>query len=146
MVLRTPAGQLASAFGNPEKMVSLLAPGVRWTLPFSTPFPRPISGRDAVLETMTKIWTEIYRPDVEVEFLDEVGDDTASAVRFTYKAFALWLGRIYENEYTLFARSGPDGIVEVNEAFDTKRTLDFFRQEEKTEFKGFEQAGENYDT
>lgn len=134
--MTTPARLLASAFGDPEKMVSQLADDIRWYLPASTPFPKPIEGRQAVLETMTKIWTEVYRTDVDVEFLDEVGDGSASAVRFRYRAWAHWVSRWYENEYTLFVRSGPSGISEVNEAFDTKRTLDFFREEVKTEFKG----------
>lgn len=142
MTARTPAGRLVATFGDPPAMVAQLAPDVRWSLPVSTPFPRPIAGREAVLETMTKIWSDVYRPDVEVEILDEVGDERVSAVRFNYRAWANWVSRWYENEYTLFARSGPDGIVEVNEAFDTKRTLDFFRAEEKTDFKGFAHDGQ----
>jgi hypothetical protein len=138
--VNTPAGRLVSAFGNPERMVALLAPDVRWSLPVSTPFPRPIEGRDAVLVTMRKIWSEVYRPDVEIEILDELGDDTISAVRFNYRAFAHYVSRVYENEYTLFARSGPDGITDVNEAFDTKRTLDFFRPEGKNDFRGLREA------
>lgn len=134
---KTPAGRLVGAFGDADAMAALLAPDVRWYLPVSTPFPHPIEGREAVRETMTKIFGEVYGPGPRMEFLDELGDEASSAVRFTLSAEALWVNRTYVNEYTLFARCGPQGIFEVNEAFDTKRTLDFFREEEKVEFKGF---------
>lgn len=140
MTPKTPAGQLVLALGNAERIAALLAPDARWSLPLSTPFPHPIVGRDAIYETMKKIWSEHYKPDVEVEFHDEVGDERASAARYNYRAFALAVGKVYENEYMTFVRSGPEGISEVFEGFDTKRTLDFFHPDKKVEFAGFKEG------
>jgi len=133
--VKTPAGRLATAFGDVDRMAEFYAPGVRWVLPASLPFPRPVEGKEAVIALHRQIWSEVYRPDVEVKILDEVGDETASAVRFFYRAFALYVGRYYENEYTMFVRSGPEGVTEVFEAFDTTTTFDFYRGE-PTKWKG----------
>jgi hypothetical protein len=123
----TPAGRLVAAFGDVQAMAKLYAPTVEWSLSASTPFPRPIRGKDAVVAFNTQVWTDHYRPDCQVEILDEVGDARASAVRFTYRAFSNAAQRLYKNEYTVFVRSGPDGIEAVFEAFDTALTRDFFR-------------------
>jgi hypothetical protein len=126
----TPAGRLVTAFGDVPTMAALYAPDVRWTLSASTPFPRPIKGKAAVTAFNTEVWTAHYRPDCQIEILDEVGDERASAVRFLYRAFAKAAARMYENEYTVFVRSGPEGIEEVFEAFDTALTRDFFSRGE----------------
>ena len=123
----TPAGRLVAAFGDVEAMARLYAPDVQWSLSASTPCPRPMVGKAAVTAFNTEVWTAHYRPDCEVEILDEVGDDRASAVRFTYRAYSNAAQRLYVNEYTVFVRSGPDGIEEVFEAFDTALTRDFYR-------------------
>jgi ketosteroid isomerase-like protein len=126
---RTPAGRLVSAFGDVERMAALYAPDVEWSLSPSTPFPRPMKGREAVIAFNREVWTRHYRPDCTVEILDEVGDERGSAVRFIYRAHMLATGRPYENEYTLFARSGPEGITEVFEALDTARAGQIARGE-----------------
>jgi ketosteroid isomerase-like protein len=135
MTVKTPAGRLATSFGDVDRMAALYAPDVRWSLPASLPFARPTVGKEAIVTLHRQIWSEVYRPDVEVTILDEVGDDACSAVRFFYRAFANYVGRWYENEYTLFVRSGPEGVTEVFEAFDTTTTFDFYRGE-ATKWKG----------
>ena len=129
MTARTPAGRLVSAFGDVEAMSALYAPYVEWSLSPSTPYPRPMKGREAVIAFNREVWTKHYRPDCTVEILDEVGDETGSAVRFIYRAHMLATNRAYENEYTLFARSGPEGITEVFEALDTVRAGQIARGE-----------------
>lgn len=122
----TPAGKLVRAFGDPAAMAALYAEDVQWSLPASIrSFARPMRGRDAVTAFNREIWTRYYAPDCTVEILDEAGDERTSAVRFIYRAQSLIAGRAYENEYTVFVRSGPEGISEVNEALDTVAMLDF---------------------
>ena len=127
MTVRTPAGKLVSAFGDVERMTALYAPDVEWSLMGATPYPRPIKGREAVAAFNREVWTRHYRPDCSVEILDEVGDERASAVRFIYRAHMLAADRPYENEYTVFVRSGPAGIAEVFEGYDTARARDVAR-------------------
>lgn len=138
MPAKTPAGKLVLAFGNVERMSSAYAPDIRWSLPASTPFPRPMVGRDAVIAFNNKVWGEVHQRDCEVEILDEVGDATASAVRFLYRAHVIGKEGVYENEYTVFVRSGPEGLYEVFEAFDTVAALDFYRGT-PTKMRGFDE-------
>lgn len=121
---RTPAGKLVTAFGDVEHMRMLYAPNIQWSLSASLPYPRPMKGIDAVVAFNSSVWSDVYFSDCTVEILDEIGDDTSSAVRFIYRARYRASGAPYENEYTLFARSGPQGIDEVFEALDTVAILD----------------------
>ena len=122
---RTPAGKLVAAFGNPVEMSLLYSPDVQWSLSASlTQFPRPIDGKDAVVAFNESIWRDVYLPDCTTEILDEVGDDSSSAVRFIYRATFVRSGIAYENEYSLFARSGHDGIFAIFEGLDTAALLD----------------------
>jgi hypothetical protein len=125
MTVTTPAGRLVSAFGNADAMAKLYAPNVEWSLSASLPFPRPMAGFDRVTAFNREIWTTHYRPDCTVTILDETGDETRSAVRFIYRAHAHANNKTYENEYTLFVRSGPEGITEVFEALDTLFVMQF---------------------
>ena len=131
MTANTPAGRLVSAFGDVDRMSALYAPEIAWSLSASLPYPRPMTGRDAVIAFNRSVWEEVYFPDCTVEILDELGDETLSAVRFIYRARYRESGRAYENEYTLFARGGADGISEVFEALDTLAIFDQMRGEEK---------------
>jgi len=83
-----------------------------------------MSGFDAVVAFNTGVWSDTYYPDCKVEILDEIGNDSLSAVRFIYNARYRSNGGQYSNEYTLFARCGADGIREVFEALDTAAVLD----------------------
>lgn len=127
MAAMTPAGKLVRAFGDVAAMRALYAPDVEWSLSGSLPFPRPMVGRDAVTAFNTEVWTVHYRPDCTVEILDEVGDERSSAVRFIYRAHSKLRDAPYENEYTVFVRSGPGGITHVFEALDTAIILDFLQ-------------------
>jgi ketosteroid isomerase-like protein len=120
---RTPAGRLVSAFGRPAEMAALYAPDITWSLPRGLG-QQPMVGIDAVCAFNQMVWTQSYRPDCEVEILDEVGDERASAVRIMYRAHMLMSDQAYENEYQLFVRSDDDGIHEVSERMDTVALLD----------------------
>lgn len=124
MTTATPAGRLVRAFGDVEKMAVLYAPEIRWSLPASLPYPHPMTGRDAVLAFNRSVWEEVYFPDCTVEILDELGGEALSAVRFIYRARYRATGGAYENEYTLFARGGAEGITEVFEGLDSLAIFD----------------------
>lgn len=114
------------AFGDVDRMAGLYAPDICWSLSASlVMYPRPMQGRDAVIAFNRHVWSDVYQPDCHVEILDETGDAGLSAVRFLYSAILIADGRRYENEYTLFARSGPRGITHVFEGLDTAALLDF---------------------
>lgn len=121
---RTPAGRLAGLFGRVDAMRALYAPDVSWTISASLGIPT-LQGVDAVTAFNRQVWTEHHRPDCTVTVLDEAGNEQVSAVRFTYRAFSLFAGAWYENEYTLFVRADAQGIRQVVEAFDTAATIDF---------------------
>lgn len=120
----TPARMLAERFGDPDAMRALYAPGIVWLISASLGVPR-LEGRDAVSAFNRQVWTDHHRPDCSVTILDEAGNTVISAVRFTYRAWSLFTESWYENEYSLFVRTGPDGIDHVAEAFDTSATIDF---------------------
>lgn len=131
MSVTTPAGRLVSAFGDVDKMSALYAPDIEWSLSASLPYPRPMKGREAVIAFNRSVWEDVYFPDCTIEILDEIGGESLSAVRFIYRARYRASGLPYENEYTLFARGGPEGIREVFEALDTLAIFDQMKGEEK---------------
>lgn len=114
----TPAGDLVRAFGDAEAMSKLYADNVRWELPAGSQLPA-LTGKDAVVAFNREVWSTHYRPDCRVEIHDELQDGDRSAVRFTYHAYSNHAQRPYTNDYTVFVRSGEDGIEEIFEAFDT---------------------------
>jgi hypothetical protein len=107
----TPAGRLVTAFGHPDEMATMYADDVAWSLSRAL-MPDPIRGKDAVVAFNRAVWTETYRPDCEVEILDEVGDDQSSAVRIVYRAHMLAVDQPYENEYSLFERLDSLAFIE----------------------------------
>ncbi len=136
----TVAGDLVRAFGDVERMAKLYAPNICWSLSASLiSYPRPMQGREAVIAFNTHVWGEVYHPDCWVEILDETGDAATSAARFIYSATLIASGQTYQNEYTLFARSGPDGITHVFEGLDTAALLDFINARDLG--ASFEQMG-----
>lgn len=125
----TPAGRLVAAFGDPTRMAALYAPHIEWSLPRSmVSLPRPMVGRAAVEAFNRAVWEVHYFPDCSVEILDETGDAQRSAVRFMYRARHRATGVLYENLYTVFVRSGPDGITEVFEDLDTLAMVEVLRR------------------
>ena len=61
-----------------------------------------------------------------MELLDELGDASASAVRFIYRATYRNNGAPYENQYALFARSRDNRIHEVFESLDTLASINAY--------------------
>jgi hypothetical protein len=104
-------------------MAPLYAPDITWTLPRGLS-QEPMVGKDAVCAFNRMVWTQSYRPDCEVDILDEVGDEGSSAVRIRYRAHLLGPDQDYENEYTVFVRADDHGIHEVFEDMDTVTLLD----------------------
>jgi ketosteroid isomerase-like protein len=121
----TPAGRLVLAFGDVDAMAAMYAPNIEWSLSASLDLPRPMVGSEAVAAFNREVWSRHYRPECAVTILDEVGDEQRSAVRFIYRAHSNVTNTAYENEYTLFVRSGPEGITEVFEALDTLLVMRF---------------------
>jgi ketosteroid isomerase-like protein len=123
----TLAGQLVERFGRPEAMKQLYADDIRWSLSASLgKIAGPHEGLEAVLAFNHRIWEAVYFPEVEVEILDEVGDEASSAVRFIYRATYRNNGAPYANHYTLFVRTRDGCIHEVFEALDTLASINAY--------------------
>ena len=124
---KTLAGKLVERFGRPDAMKALYAGDISWSLSTSLgKIAGPHRGLEAVVAFNQRIWDAVYFPEVEVEILDEVGDDATSAVRFIYRATYRNNGAPYENHYTLFARARDGRIHEVFEALDTLASINAY--------------------
>lgn len=119
MGVKTLAGRLATNFGDAEAMAQLYAPNIQWRLCASLPFARPMKGKEVVAEFNRVIWRDHFYPEVQVELLDEIGDDALSAARIDYSAKFRATDHLYTNEYTLFVRSAGGMITHVFEGLDT---------------------------
>ncbi len=68
----------------------------------------------------------LYPPELEIEVLDELGDDDLGAVRFIYRATLRRAEAPRGLEYVIFAR-GRDGLLtEVFESLDTLGPANLF--------------------
>jgi len=121
------ARQLVEAFGDPATMRKLYADDICWYMSKSLgPIAGPYIGRDAVIAFNERVWGSFYLPEVEVEILDELGNDEAGAVRFIYRATMKRSGKPYELDYAVFAH-GRDGLLtEVYESMDTLGSANLF--------------------
>ena len=121
------APQLVERFGDPDTMKELYADDIRWSLSVSLgKIAGPYEGREAVEAFNRRIWDAVYHREVEVEILDDIGDERASAVRFIYRATYRNNGAPYENQYTLFVRSDQGRIQEVFEGLDTLASINAY--------------------
>jgi ketosteroid isomerase-like protein len=113
------ARDLVESFGSSEAVLVQLAPGVVWTLHLGTGSPAGTHvGREAVEALIQKVFGPVYRPEtVRVTVHDAFGEGERGVVRFLMQATTSW-GASYANEYALFVRTSPAGIVEVNEYLD----------------------------
>jgi len=124
---KTLAAKLVGRFGDPDAMKELYADDIRWSLSVSLgKIAGPYEGRDAVEAFNRRIWEAVYHREVEVEILDDLGDERASAVRFIYRATYRNNGAPYENQYTLFVRSDQGRIREVFEGLDTLASINAY--------------------
>ncbi|MEM7429330.1 MAG: nuclear transport factor 2 family protein [Pseudomonadota bacterium] len=117
----TPARKLVEAFGDCEAMKAMYAEHVTWRLNHSLApnIAGPHSGKDAVCAFNRAVFEKFYKPgSVDVEILDDIGDEASSVVRFNFRATSA-RGNPYAVEYVLFARTTAGRIHEVVELLDT---------------------------
>ena len=113
------ARKLVEAFGSSEAMLAQLAPDVVWTLHFGTRAPGGShTGLASVRTLMQQVFGPVYRPETgRVSVHDAFGEGDRGVVRLEMQATTSW-GAPYVNEYAIFVRTSPAGIVEVNEYVD----------------------------
>lgn len=127
MASKTPAGRLVEAFGDIDTMKQMYADDIVWTLSKSLgPIAGPYNGRDKVIAFNERVWGRFYYPEVKVTIIDEVGDDSVSAVRFIYSATMRRNDKPYELEYQLFAYSKEGKLTHVFESMDTLGSANLF--------------------
>ena len=121
------ARTLVEAFGDVETMQKLYDDDIVWYMSKSLgPIAGPYEGRDAVIAFNNRVWGKFYLPDVQVEILDDVGNEETSAVRFIYSATMARSEKVYKLEYTLFARAKNGKLTEVFEGMDTLGSANLF--------------------
>ena len=127
MATKTLARQLVEAFGDVATMQKLYADDIVWSLAKSLgPIAGPYIGRDAVIGFNERVWGSFYLPEVEVEILDDLGNDEVGSVRFIYKATMKRSGKPYELEYGVFAHGRNGLLTEVFESMDTLGSANLF--------------------
>jgi ketosteroid isomerase-like protein len=127
---QTPAGKLATAFGDLDAMSALYHDDVVWTLPASMtesggPFATmaPFAGKAAVCQFNEVINAAYDATTVRVVISDELEQGGLSVARFTYSAAMIPQGEVYEGEYLLLVRTQNGLIIEVREFVDTWRVM-----------------------
>ena len=79
----------------------------------------PHQGKAAVCAFNQAVFEKFYEPSsVQVEVLDELGDEASSVVRFIYRATSR-RQHPYAVEYVLFAKTVNGRVCEVIELLDT---------------------------
>lgn len=112
------AANLVNALGDLRALEVLYATDVVMSLPTSL-VAEPIKGRDSVMAMHTRIWSEVFYPEVEAEILDNLSVGTLSAARFRFHARFRTSGKPYKNEYSVFVHARGDKIAKVYEGADT---------------------------
>ena len=122
----TPARRLVEAFGDCEAMAKMYAENVTWRLNYSLApkIAGPHVGKDAVCGFNNAVFEKIYQSGtLRVEILDELGNESSSAVRFNIHARSR-RGHRYDVEYVLFAKSKAGLVFEVVELLDTHASIE----------------------
>lgn len=117
----TPARRLVEAFGDCAALQAMYTEDVTWRLNHSLApnISGPHVGKDAVCAFNRAVFEKFYEPGtVEVEILDEVGNEASSVVRFVFRARS-GRGHPYAVEYVLFAKTSGGMVCEVVELLDT---------------------------
>ena len=117
----TPARRIVEAFGDCAALEAMYTDDVTWRLNHSLApnIAGPHEGKAAVCGCNRAVFEKFYEPgSVEVEILDEIGDEASSVVRFNFRAMSA-RGNPYAVEYVLFAKSGGGKVREVVELLDT---------------------------
>lgn len=124
MSTRTPAElatQLVQAFGRPDDMVALLTDDVTWWISPSVPpevIPNPCAGKDIVRETITRLFTLVYRAETaNCPIHSAIGQGNLGTIRFTLDT-ELVAGGSYSNEYCICIETRADAIAKVWEYVD----------------------------
>ena len=87
--MKTPARRLVEAFGNCSALEAMYTEDVTWRLNHSLApnIAGPHRGKAAVCAFNRAVFEKFYQPSsVQVEILDEIGDEASSVVRFIYTA------------------------------------------------------------
>ena len=119
--MKTPARRLVEAFGDCSALEAMYTEDVSWRLNHSLAphIAGPHRGKAAVCAFNRAVFEKFYEPSsVEVEILDEIGDEASSVVRFIYRATSR-RQHPYAVEYVLFAKTVNGLISEVIELLDT---------------------------
>ncbi|WP_330254087.1 nuclear transport factor 2 family protein [Nocardia sp. NBC_00565] len=119
MDTRELLGRFTSSFGNPDRMVELLAPQAEWWItPTVGILGSPTVGRDSIRTALEIIFGTLYM-DVRISVHQVLVEGNAGAARLTMNAAALFAaGRPYENEYSLWILSDGELITHVWEYLD----------------------------
>lgn len=119
--MKTPARRLVEAFGNCSALEAMYTEDVSWRLNHSLAphIAGPHQGKAAVCAFNQAVFEKFYEPSsVQVEVLDELGDEASSVVRFIYRATSR-RQHPYAVEYVLFAKTVNGRVCEVVELLDT---------------------------
>ena len=119
--MKTPARRLVEAFGTCSALEAMYTEDVSWRLNHSLAphIAGPHQGKAAVCAFNQAVFEKFYEPSsVQVEVLDELGDEASSVVRFIYRATSR-RQHPYAVEYVLFAKTVNGRVCEVVELLDT---------------------------
>ena len=110
---------LVSAFGNAERVCSLLAEDAQWWItPSVGVLGSPTHGRQDIYAAMQVVFGDLYR-EVSTEVHHVIANRDIGAARFVMRAKALFAGgRDYVNEYSVWIQRRGDLIVKVWEYLD----------------------------
>lgn len=113
--ITTPARRLIEAFGDCAALEAMYTEDVSWRLSHSLApnIAGPHVGKAAVCNFNQAVFEKFYEPgSVEVELLDEIGNEASSVVRFVVCATSR-RGHPYRVEYAIFVKT-TDGLNQGN--------------------------------
>jgi len=120
-------GSLVAAFGDADRIKTLLAPDAQWWISATVGvLASPTVGRDSIHESLQTIFGGLYA-DVRTFVHHSLVDENMGAARFTMFATALFAdGRPYENEYCVWVQTEGGAIVHVWEYLDVAHAIGQF--------------------
>lgn len=122
----TPARRIVEAFGDCDALAAMYTDDVTWRLNYSLPtnIAGPHVGKKAVTEFNDAVFHKIYdSASMHTVIHDEIGDESASVVRFYVHAMNR-RGRRYDVEYVLFAKARGGLVYQVIELLDSHASVE----------------------